>query len=393
MLVIVRAFASSIRGLVLGFVVLSVGSCQTLFPLSEHQPSWQFVATPSDYENTAHAFCAEDQGKFFAFGGIQEGALLPLSNQLLSFNVEQRTWTRHESQHGPSPRNFSASILCGHSLLVFGGETKDKRTSNDAFVFNTQVGHWSNFSAAQATDPRRMASATCVGDHVVILGGKSEVDLKNWARYDTNQGQWLTLSSPGQEPRVSAVNIALNKNQLMVWGGFIGMTKQADGFILDIFANKVIPIPATPALTGRANARALSFQNKIYIWGGSTVDENSNSGAVYDPATQTWLPLPKIPDPKFSTLKGSELVLWKDRGLLIVGGRFGSDQFNSDLWYMDFEEKRWIRLNPQDPIPGRIAHCALASSSGKILVFGGIGYREGTQSLTLFDGLWILDSR
>ncbi len=390
---IFKVFATGFRTLLFGLMMLSVCSCQTLFPLGEHQPSWQFIATPSEVDSTTHAFCAVDHGKFFAFGGIQEGAALPLSNQLISYNFEQKEWSLHEPKNGPSPLNFSSQAICQHSLLVFGGESNDKRTSNDAFVFDTQVGQWSQILGTEGTDPRRMASATCVGDQLVIMGGKSELDIKNWARYDTKQRQWLTQSNRGLEPRVSAVSLGLDKNHLFVWGGFVGMTKQADGFILDIFSNQVTPIPATPVLTGRANARAISFQNKIYIWGGSTIDNNSNSGAVYDRATHTWLALPKVPEPRFSALKGSELLLWKGRGLMIVGGRFGSDQFNSDLWYLDFKEKTWIRLNPQSPIPGRIAHCALAASLEKILVFGGIGYKEGTQSLTVFDGLWILDSR
>ena len=168
------------------------------------------------------------------------------------------------------------------------------------------------------------------------------------------------------------------------------MERQSNGLILNIHSNRILSIPSTSLLSARANARALTVKDKVYIWGGSSSDENSNSGAIFDLIHQKWEALPPIPHNQFTQLKGGEIVPWGDEGMLLIGGRFGLEGFNSKLWLLNFKTKVWTPLSLKTELPGRIAHCVSVLASNKIAVFGGIGFAEGTSNFKQFDGLWIL---
>lgn len=142
-----------------------------------------------------------------------------------------------------------------------------------------------------------------------------------WFSYTT--GAWTSLNatgapSPRQDPTCQLVG-----NQLIVWGGLDVATQTllATGALFDLSNGSWSAISATGAPTRRFQASALAWQDQFVIFGGrahaSIEDAYADGGAIYDPATDSWTPLPTLNQP---AARGRfELALAYDE-LYVIGG-------------------------------------------------------------------------
>ncbi|HYX36586.1 MAG TPA: kelch repeat-containing protein [Oligoflexus sp.] len=367
-------------------------SCQMLPRPQDRAARWRFVPAAANISSLAHSSCGSIDGRFVAFGGIDEAKGSPLNNQLTLYDEGSKRWQALTHADGPVPRNYAAFAVYDRSVYIVGGETAQSPAHADAFSFDLDGQKWERLPQETKLQPRRQATLTRVGQQLVLFGGQGAAEPTSWARYDVPHKLWhVHASSPIMRARVSHVAVSLDTRRIMVWGGFVGQQRQGDGFILDVLGQEVRALPATPHLSARANARALYINGLVFIWGGATSDGKDNSGAVFDIKSESWQSLPAIPDPRFASLKGAEIAPWGPQGFVVFGGRFGTDAFNHELWFFESEGQTWSRIPTLDHPPGRVAHCLVSLAPNRLGVFGGIGYAEGTRTLTQFDGLWILE--
>jgi len=324
-----------------------------------------------------------------AFGGIEEGAESPLSGRMVVYDGLQNLWQPVDEKGGPSARNFASFTLLDQKAYVFGGETAPNRESADAYVYDPSAGSWSSLPVPQSLDPRKQATLTRVGSELVIFGGKGVEPVTNWAHYRPGAAHWQMHShKTGLAPRVAHIALGLDESRLFIWGGFEGKERRGDGFIFDLKSFAVKPVPPFPP---RANARALLLGDHVLVWGGAGAHGQVPNGALLNLNSLQWTTLPSIPDSHFQELQGAEVVAQGKDGFLLFGGRFGSEGFNDQLWSYDIAGSQWSLIRSDENPPGRMAHCFVNLEPGKYVVFGGLGYEKGTQSLKQFDGLWILD--
>lgn len=370
-------------------LVLCLCACQTI--PQKRNPTWTFIPFPSDRGSLAHSQCGVIDGKLVAFGGVDDAKATPLNNQLLLFDPETSRWQFIQDETSPSARNYAAFSVFQDAVLVFGGETAQQNASADAYIYRTN-GHWEALPQIDTLIPRKQATLTQLGSELVLFGGQGPATVTNWAYYDMKSKAWqVELSKPEMEARVSHIAVGLSESSLLVWGGFIGQERRGDGFILDIESHEVLSIPPGPYLAARANARAVRLENEVLIWGGASSDGNSNSGAAFHITHRQWQSLPPIPDARFNRLKGSEIAPWRHNGFLLFGGRFGSEEFNDQLWFFDATLRKWSIILTDETPEGRIAHCFVRLNPQRFAVFGGIGHDRDSNHLRQFSGVWILD--
>jgi N-acetylneuraminic acid mutarotase len=86
------------------------------------------------------------------------------------------------------------------------------------------------------------------------------------------------------------------------------------------------PIPSGAPPDARQSHTAVWTGSEMIVWGGFSEALNVNTGARYDPATDSWAPTslgPNVPAPRgghTSVWTGSEMIVWGDAGT--TGGRY-----------------------------------------------------------------------
>lgn len=103
--------------------------------------------------------------------------------------------------------------------------------------------------------------------------------------------------------------------QVLLWGGEVDNGAFADGASYDPAANSWQPIPRAP-IAGRSGAAAVWTGTRLFVWGGGAGSITYQDGALYDPATRTWRHLPPAP---LAARSGAQ-ALWNGRQVVVLGG-------------------------------------------------------------------------
>ncbi|MDZ4663201.1 MAG: hypothetical protein SGJ18_16445 [Pseudomonadota bacterium] len=169
---------------------------------------------------------------------------------------------------------------------------------------------------AIATDPntalgRRGALPVVEGSKFYLWGGFAGVYIVQGRAYNKDVNTWEDMATANQPtPRGSHVAISTGR-ELIVWGGFNGANLNTGGRY-NYMTKTWLPVSTVGAPSARTGSAAVWTGSKMIVWGGgaTNADPLNNTGAIYDPNTDTWEAMP-IPPPKFTvditiTLIGTE---------------------------------------------------------------------------------------
>jgi hypothetical protein len=162
--------------------------------------------------------------------------------------------------------------------------------------------------------------------------------------------RWTHLPNP-PGPDADMPNLAWGGSQLFDWSGqAVSSTLPTDwlrsGALFNPATSSWTPVPTAGAPVGRISAGAVWANDRFVVWGGVTPAPvgSSNSGGVYDPASQSWSTMTTTgaPSPRvgFSAISaGSTLIVWGGARLglypLATGGIYDP---MSDTWTAVAEE-------------------------------------------------------
>jgi hypothetical protein len=126
---------------------------------------------------------------------------------------------------------------------------------------------------------------------------------------------WSELPAPPEVRQQAAT--AWTGDQLIMWSGVgpgYSGTLRGNGFILDADTGGWREIAPSP-LAARVNPASAWTGHELLVWGGTTPSgtRRFDDGAAYQPATDSWRPLPAAPiDARapLSVWTGRELVVW-----------------------------------------------------------------------------------
>jgi N-acetylneuraminic acid mutarotase len=235
-------------------------------------------------------------------------------------------WTALPAANAPSARSNASATWTGTDVVVFGGDNFNVSVAGGA-RYRPATNEWLPMSATDAPAARHFHTATWTGSKVVIWGGQTETTaLGNGASYQPTSDTWTPItntSAPSSRYHHSAVWLG---DRLAIFGGF-GTAAHADGAdyhpVLDQWSEQ----PSTALPSQRVYSTMVQANEEIIIWGGAATSESQfqyNNGARYVPSLDGWRSLSSTgaPSPRLrhtAVWTGTEMIIWG--GQFNVGGQ------------------------------------------------------------------------
>ncbi|RSH89351.1 Negative regulator of mitotic exit [Saitozyma podzolica] len=267
-------------------------------------------------------------GHMLLFGGLVHETV---RNDLWSMDIRDcSTMFVKTKGDAPMPRVGHASAIADRIMLVWGGDTKVKQDDSQdegLYILDLRTQEWTSVPV-EPGPIGRYGHAVCMLDtKLYVFGGQAEGSFMNdlWS-YDIRQLAGDTH----------------------VWEHV-----QSSG-------------PSPPKRTGHA---LTSYQNKIYLFGGTDGNYHYNDTWAFDTTTNEWTELScigYIPVPR----EGHAAAI-VDGTIYIFGGRDVNGKDLGDLAAFRITNQRWYMFQNMGPAPTARSGHALVAAHGKIYVLGG----------------------
>jgi N-acetylneuraminic acid mutarotase len=227
--------------------------------------------------------------------------------------------------------------------------------------------------------------AVWTGSEMIVWGGNTYFahDLQSGGRYDPLTDTWIPTSTGDGVP-VSVYNatVVWTGSEMIVWGGLYfdpaaGETYPNTGSRYSPATDSWQPVsrgPNTP--TGRHRHTAVWTGTEMVVWGGHYYDPYYgnvylNTGARYDPATDTWQPVSNGPNTPSS--RRSHTAVWTGSEMIVWGGDHVFSPLNTGGRY-DPSNDTWRPTSTGANLPFvREDHTAVWTGD-RMIVWGGTGY-------------------
>jgi len=233
----------------------------------------------------------------------QTGASCPQSSAALAV-YEPSTNKWHLVGRPTSKDGIYAAVWTGDSVITWGNIESPPDTTDGA-AYNPASAMWRELSPSPLS-ARHDYSMVWTGHEVVVWGGArygTHDVLADGAAYDPVSDSWRSLA-PGPLSGRSKHSAVWMGDQMLVWGGITTGDDSwndedlpGDGATYDPNSDRWTLIPNSP-LNGLMPADAVWTGREVVIWGGTMCGRFSdytycsaytvNSGAAYNPETQTW---------------------------------------------------------------------------------------------------------
>jgi N-acetylneuraminic acid mutarotase len=364
-------------------LLLTGWSCATVAPEAVDMP----VHAPSAIGGLTYPHCFETEGQFHILGGFRASEdLSPLNSLGASYDWQTKAWATWPSENGPPPKSNFASTTLGKDVYVFAGTETKKPFSRDSYVYHTDRKFWEKIATTDRIKERVNPTLTVLGEYIVAFGGKTSDHVSNWATYNTLTKQWKVYGDYAAE-RSSHVALTFG-NKIFIWGGFVDGKRVKDGFVIDPERGELKPLlTGMTYLEERANAKAVTDGTTIFIIGGTNDMESRTDGAFYDNSNGSWGYIPSLPD---RDRKDFEITLIPNEGILLFGGRNASGAIVESSYLLNFSSMKWVevKFNISPSPTGRMAHCQrLAADKKSLHIFGGLTHQSG-EGMKSSDELW-----
>ncbi|KAK2734915.1 Negative regulator of mitotic exit [Myotisia sp. PD_48] len=322
-------------------VSASSGSNVALYPWSQRRmnfPSPQ--ATPFPRYGAAINSTASTEGDIYLMGGLVDGSTVKGDLWMIENNSSNSScFPISPITEGPGPRVGHASILVGNALIVFGGDTKvhDNDTLDDTLYFlNTSSRQW---SCAASPGPRPTGryghSLNLLGSKIYVFGGQVEGFFFNdLVAFDLN-----AMQNPG------------NKWEFRLKNSHDGGP----------------PVGQVPP--ARTNHTTVTFNDKLYLFGGTNGTQWFNDVWCYDPRSNNWTQLDYVgftPTPR----EGHASALVGDV-MYVFGGRTEEGIDLGDLIAFRISIRRWYSFKNMGPAPSPRSGHSMTSVGKQIVVLAG----------------------
>ncbi|KAL4951429.1 hypothetical protein BDW69DRAFT_196446 [Aspergillus filifer] len=240
---------------------------------------------------------------------------------------------------GPGPRVGHASLLVGNAFIVFGGDTKvdENDTLDDTlYLLNTSSRQWSR-SIPPGPKPtgRYGHTLNILGSKLYVFGGQVEGYFFNdLVAFDLNQ-----LQAPNTK-----------------WEFLIKNSHEGGP-------------PPGQIPPARTNHTIVSFNDKLYLFGGTNGVQWFNDVWSYDPRSNSWTQLDCvgfIPTPR----EGHAAALVNDV-MYVFGGRTDEGIDLGDLAAFRITTRRWYSFQNMGPAPSPRSGHSMTAFGKQIIVLAG----------------------
>ncbi|KAL1843289.1 hypothetical protein VTJ49DRAFT_2398 [Mycothermus thermophilus] len=312
----------------------------SLYPWSQRRLTYTSSQPPPfpRYGAAVNAVSSKE-GDIYVMGGLINSSTVKGDLWLIEAGANMACYPLATTAEGPGARVGHASLLVGNAFIVFGGDTKIEETDvldETLYLLNTSTRQWSR---ALPPGPRPTGryghTLNILGSKLYVFGGQVEGYFMNdLCAFDLNQ-----LQMPNNRWEI--------------------LTPGSDG--------ATPPQGKLPA--ARTNHTMVTFNDKLYLFGGTNGFQWFNDVWCYDPVTNAWTQLDcigYIPSPR----EGHAAALVDDV-MYVFGGRKEDGSDLGDLAAFRITTRRWYTFQNMGPSPSPRSGHSMTSVGKTIVVLGG----------------------
>jgi N-acetylneuraminic acid mutarotase len=208
-------------------------------------------------------------------------------------------------------------VWTGKLMIVWGGTTGSDTLDSGA-AYDPVTDTWTPTSTLGAPSARERHSAIWTGTRMIIWGGGERSLLDTGGVYDPLNDAWTPTPLVGAPSGREDHTAVWTGSRMVVWGGSIStgsisFTGADTGALYDPATDTWEPTSTVGAPSARSLHTAVWTGSRMLVWGGLA----DNSGGAYDPATDTWTPTATEGAP---TVRADHTAVWAGRRMVIWGG-------------------------------------------------------------------------
>ncbi|EIW73669.1 hypothetical protein TREMEDRAFT_59843 [Tremella mesenterica DSM 1558] len=283
----------------------------------------------------------------------------------------------------PFPRyGLSVPGFPSHSghMLLFGGLVHET-VRNDLWSMDVRDCMTMLVKTKGDAPLPRVGHASAIADRIMLIwGGDTKVrpeDPQDEALYilDLRTQEWIKLSIPNGPVGRYGHAVCMHESKLFMFGG------QAEGAFMDDFwafdvkqlsgdqQSWEVVKATTRTPPKRTGHILMSYQGKIYLFGGTDGQFHYNDTWAYEVATGVWTELScigYIPTPR----EGHAAAIVDDV-IYVFGGRDVNGKDLGDLAAFKISNHRWFMFQNMGPAPSARSGHSMVAAHGRIFVLGG----------------------
>ncbi|CAG8528663.1 12455_t:CDS:2 [Acaulospora morrowiae] len=285
--------------------------------------------------------------ELFIFGGLTQGKTI---NDLYAVEVNTMNITHiMTSGEVPGKRCRHTQLVYENNLVVFGGasEKVEDKLDEGIYILDTESKTWSK-PIVNGNAPNGLIghTATTIGSVLYIFGGQ---------KFGKYYNDLICLD-------LKALKLQRKKSKFNKFS--LGRSR----------ANSVAPCWSVVNTKGehppvRSGHTACSYENKIYVFGGTDGHKCYNDMWCYEEKTKTWSNLSCIGF--FPVPRERHAGVIVDGVIYIFGGITQKGEELNDLVAFRIANQRWYRFPQMGPSPSARYGLSMSAVNDKIFVFGG----------------------
>lgn len=187
-----------------------------------------------------------------------------------------RSWLPLPVAGAPSPRHGHTAIWTGTEMIVWGGDGSRLPPAQDAGArYDPMTDHWAPVAWYASATARNAHTAVWTGERMIIFGGTRghAVTFPDTPAYDPVADAW-SLAAEARAPAARASHTAVwTGTEMIVWAGLAGQFSPGyylagDGAVYDPRSDSWGPLPTTAAPAPRRGHTAVWTGTEMLVWGG-----------------------------------------------------------------------------------------------------------------------------
>jgi hypothetical protein len=242
----------------------------------------------------------------------------------LRYDPATDVWSALTDVGAPTSREWASAVWTGSEMIVWGGKDSQQQFPSTGGRYNPATDSWSSMATANAPAGRWQHTAVWTGRFMLIWGGPLG---RGGGRYDPAADRWARISTTGDPKKVDEASIIWTGQEMIQWGGFRGPDDKHSlntGARYNPITNTWTPTSTVGAPEGRGEHAAVWTGTEMIIWGGSSdTSGQPGTGGRYNPHTDTWVSVSQAGAPlarhdAYEAWTGTEMIIWG-------GGPFRND--------------------------------------------------------------------